>query len=87
MRAVIWGALLLSGAAHAASLTLDKQPVLLGKTESVGVTFTLDEPPDAEVRPLRVAVNVGSFAPIERKGRGVYKTVLTLTKRGAQVFA
>jgi hypothetical protein len=59
----------------AASLTLDKQPVLLGKTESVGVTITLDEPPGAEVRPLRVAVNVGSFSPVERIGPGRYKTV------------
>jgi hypothetical protein len=66
----------LAGAsAHAASLTLEKQPVLLGKTESVGVTITLDEPPGAEVRPLRVAVNVGSFSAVERLGPGKYKTV------------
>ncbi|MBL8957622.1 MAG: hypothetical protein JNK82_43005 [Myxococcaceae bacterium] len=53
---------------------MEKQPVLLGKTESVGVTITLDEPPGAEVRPLRVAVNVGSFSPVQRKGPGKYTT-------------
>ncbi len=65
---------LLSATAHAASLTLDKQPVLLGKTESVGVTITLDEPPGADVRPLRVAVNVGSFSTVQRVGPGKYTT-------------
>lgn len=65
---------LIAASAHAASLTLEKQPVLLGKTESVGVTITLDEPPGAEVRPLRVAVNVGTFSPAERVAPGRYKT-------------
>lgn len=74
MRSILVG-VLIAGVSHAASLTLDKQPVLLGKTESVGVIITLDEPPGAEVRPLRVAVNVGSFAPAERIGPGRYKTV------------
>lgn len=65
---------LLSATVHAASLTLEKQPVLLGKTESVGVTITLDEPAGAEVRPLRIAVNVGSFTPPQRTAPGKYKT-------------
>ncbi len=71
---VLWVAVLFAASAHAASLALDKQPVLLGKTESVGVTITLDEPQGAEVRPLRVAVNVGSFSPVQRKGPGKYTT-------------
>ena len=65
---------LVSATVHAASLTLEKQPVLLGKTESVGVTITLDEPPGAEVRPLRIAVNVGSFSPPQRTAPGRYQT-------------
>jgi hypothetical protein len=64
---------LVAASAHAASLALDKQPVLLGKTESVGVTFTIDEPPGADVRPLRIAVNVGTFSPVQRLGPGKYK--------------
>jgi len=71
---LIWVAVLFAATAHAASLALDKQPVLLGKTESVGVTITLDEPQGAEVRPLRIAVNVGSFSPVQRKGPGKYTT-------------
>ncbi|MBK7860356.1 MAG: hypothetical protein IPJ65_17440 [Archangiaceae bacterium] len=73
MRISLVVSLLVSALTHAASLTLDKQPVLLGKTEAVGVTITLDEPAGAEVRPLRVAVNVGSFSVVQRLGPGKYK--------------
>ncbi len=74
MRAVLFVCLWVFSA-QAASLSLEKQPVLLGKTESVGVTLTIDEPPGAEVRPLRLAVNVGSFSAVERIAPGKYKTV------------
>jgi hypothetical protein len=66
---------LIGATAHGASLTLEKQPVVLGKTESVGVVIELDEPPGAEVRPLRLAVNVGSFSAVERVAKGRYRTV------------
>ena len=67
----------LSGFAHAASLQLEKTPIILGQTESVGVTIEIDEPDGADVRPLRLAVNVGSFAPVQRLSAGHYKTTYT----------
>lgn len=67
--------LLLGTLAPGATLTLEQSPVYLGKTESVGVVFTVDEAPDSELRPLRVAVNVGSFSEVERISAGKYKSV------------
>lgn len=61
----------------AASLELEKSPVVLGQTESVPVLITLDEPAGAEVRPLRLAVNVGSFSAVQRLGPGRYRSVYT----------
>ncbi|MEW5737943.1 MAG: hypothetical protein AB1938_03400 [Myxococcota bacterium] len=67
----------LSCAAQAASLTLDKTPVVLGKTESVAVVIQIDEPEGADLRPLRLAVNVGSFGAVQRLARGKYRAVYT----------
>jgi hypothetical protein len=61
--------------AAAASVSLDEPRVVLGRTESVAVTLKVDEPPGAEDRPLRVAVNVGSFSEVTRVAPGVYRTV------------
>lgn len=66
--------LTLSGA-QAASLTLDEEPVVLGRSESVGVTVRVEEPPGTAERPLRLAVNVGSFGEVTRTGPGVYRSV------------
>lgn len=63
----------LTAQAHAASLSLDRGPVVLGKTESVGVTIRVDERPGTEERPLRLSVNVGSFGEVTRVGPGVYR--------------
>ena len=66
----------LTGAvAQAASLTLDREPVILGRSESVGVTVHTDEPPGTSERPLRLAVNVGSFGEVSRTGPGTYRAV------------
>lgn len=70
--AIAWGA---AAEALGASVSLDKGPIVLGRTESVGVTFTLDEAPGTEDRPLRLSVNVGSFASITRTAPGKYRSV------------
>ncbi|MBI3183924.1 MAG: hypothetical protein HYZ28_17440, partial [Myxococcales bacterium] len=59
----------------ASSLSLDRGPVVLGRTESVGVTLQVEEAPGEEDRPLRLAINVGSFGEITRVKPGVYRTV------------
>lgn len=74
-RAAALGVLLWSGLSLAASVTLDKEPVVLGRTESVGVIIKINELPGTEARPLRLSVNVGSFGNIERVGPGTYRTV------------
>lgn len=61
--------------AFGASVALDRGPVVLGRTESVGVTFKIEEAAGAEDRPLRLSVNVGSFSGITRKSPGVYRSV------------
>ncbi|MGC4119796.1 MAG: Ig-like domain-containing protein [Myxococcales bacterium] len=61
--------------ARAASLALDQGPVILGRVESVGVTIRIDEAPGSEDRPLRLAVNVGSFGVAQRTGPGTYRAV------------
>lgn len=63
------------GVAHAGHIALDRGPVVLGRTESVGVTLHVDEPPGAQDRPIRVAVNVGHFSEVVRKGPGLYRSV------------
>lgn len=61
----------------AASLQLEKAPLVLGQTESVGVTIEIDEAAGAELRPLRLAVNVGSFSPVQRLAAGKYRAIYT----------
>jgi hypothetical protein len=69
---------LLAGEAHAASLTLDKSPIVLGRVQSVGVTLRVEEEPGVSPdRPLRLSVNVGSFGEVTRIGPGIYKTIYT----------
>ncbi len=71
-------ALLWASSALAASLSLDKGPVVLGRTESVGVTIRIDEVPGTEDRPLQLATNVGSFGPATRTGAGIYRSVFVM---------
>jgi hypothetical protein len=86
MRTFLLGVGLLSAVANAASVSLEKEPVVLGRTESVALTIKIDELPGTEARPLRLSVNVGSFGPIERVGPGTYRTVyLPPTTRFPQV--
>ncbi|MCI0569946.1 MAG: Ig-like domain-containing protein [Myxococcaceae bacterium] len=66
--------LLVPAVASAASLSLDRGPVVLGRTRSVGVTLRVEEPPGSEGRPLRLSVNVGSFGAVTRVSPGVYRT-------------
>jgi hypothetical protein len=68
-------ALVLPMSAEAASLSLDRGPIVLGRTQSVGITVEMEEPPESADRPLRLSVNVGSFAPVTRTGPGKYRTI------------
>jgi hypothetical protein len=68
-------ALLWASAAGAATVELDQQPVVLGRTESVGVTLRVDEDPRGAGHPLRLAVNVGAFGAVTREAPGVYRSV------------
>jgi hypothetical protein len=74
-RSCLLGCLFWAAAAQAATLTLDKEPVVLGRSESVTVTVHVDEPPGTADRPLRLAVNVGSFGEVTRAGPGAYRVV------------
>ncbi len=74
-RALLLAALLAAGSSFATSISLDRGPVILGRTESVGVTIRVDEPPGTEDRPLRLAVNVGTFGEVTRVKPGVYRAV------------
>ncbi len=73
-RALVAMLLTCSGVASAASLSLDRGPIILGRTESVGVTLRLDETPGTEERPLRVNASVGHFTELTRVKPGVYRT-------------
>jgi len=73
-------ALLLASAAPVAlgaSLSIGGGAVVLGRTESSPVLIRVDEPPGAEVLPLRLSVNVGQFAEPKRVGPGQYRAVYT----------
>ena len=77
--ACLWLLVFASSAALAAdaSLQLEKSPIVLGQTESVAVTITILEPAGEALRPLRLAVNVGSFSPVQRTAQGKYRAVYT----------
>lgn len=72
-------ALVASASAFAAGATLavEKSPIVLGQTESVAVTISVTEPAGEALRPLRLAVNVGSFSPVQRTAQGKYRAVYT----------
>ncbi|RJS24904.1 hypothetical protein DRW03_07150 [Corallococcus sp. H22C18031201] len=63
--------------AVAASLELDAEPIVLGKTETVGVTLRVPEPARTPRPALRLVVNVGTFSEVTRQGPGVYRSVYT----------
>src|SRR5512138_847643 len=60
---------------RSASIHIEKGAVVLGKTESMPMTIRVDEPAGADIRPLRIAVNVGSFSEPTRLGPGKYRVV------------
>jgi hypothetical protein len=62
-------------APRAASISIEGGAIVLGKSESVPIRIQVDEPPDADVRPLRLAVNVGSFSEPTRLGPGKYRAI------------
>jgi len=62
-------------APRAASIHLEGGAVVLGRTESMPMVIRVDEPPGADVRPLRLAVNVGSFSEPTRLGPGKYRVI------------
>lgn len=73
-------------AARPASLSIENGAIVLGRTESATVTVRVDEPPGAEDRPLRLAVNVGSFSEPRRLAAGKYRvTYLPPSTRFPQV--
>lgn len=67
--------LLLASYAFAGALKLETEPVVLGKTESVRLELTLDEPEGTEDRPLQLHTNVGSFGDVSRVGPGRFSVV------------
>jgi hypothetical protein len=66
---------LLPAAALAASISVEGDAVVLGRTESAKVLLQVDEPPTTAERPLRLSVNVGSFSEPEHVGPGRYRAV------------
>ncbi|MBI5542579.1 MAG: hypothetical protein HY901_01725, partial [Deltaproteobacteria bacterium] len=70
--AAMWLCTLIPALATAASLTLEREPLVLGRVESVGVTLRVAEPPGTEGLPLHLSVNVGSFGEVSRLEPGVY---------------
>ncbi len=78
LRALALGALLAAGApaiARAASIHIETGAVVLGRTESVPVVIRVTEQPGTEDRPLRLAVNVGSFSEPTKIGKGTYRAI------------
>ena len=61
--------------ARAASIAIEGGAVVLGRTESVPVVIRVAEPPGSEDRPLRLAVNVGSFSEPTKIGKGTYRAI------------
>ena len=62
-------------AAHGGELKLDKEPVVLGRTESVRMELTVDEAPGTADRPLQLKANVGTFGEVSRLGPGRYQAI------------
>lgn len=61
-------------AASAASISLDGGPIVLGETQSAGITLRVADDQSTVDRPLRLSVNVGRFGEVTRTGPGVYRT-------------
>jgi hypothetical protein len=61
--------------ALAASISIEGGAVVLGRTESVPVVIRVAEPTGTEDRPLRLAVNVGSFSEPTKIGKGTYRAI------------
>lgn len=61
-------------ATHAASISLDGGPIVLGETQSAGITLRIADDQSSADRPLRLSVNVGRFGEVTRIGPGIYRT-------------
>lgn len=61
--------------ARAASISIEGGAVVLGRTESVPIVIRVSEQPGTEDRPLRLAVNVGSFSEPTKVGKGTYRAI------------
>ena len=68
---------LLPAAARSASLTVEDGPIVLGRTEQAMVVLEVEEPAGTEEQPVRLAVNVGTFGPVERVGPGRHRARYT----------
>src|SRR6266568_4464825 len=68
---------LVPAAAQSASLTVEDGPIVLGRTEQAMVVLEVEEPAGTEEQPIRLAVNVGSFGPVERVGPGRHRVCYT----------
>jgi hypothetical protein len=55
-----------------------KKPLVLGEVDEVPITIQAPETKETEDRPLRVAVNVGTFSAVERTSPGVYRATYKL---------
>src|ERR1700694_1882158 len=73
LRACVILLTLLPVAARGASLTVEDGPIVLGQTEQAMVLLQVEEPAGTEDQPVRLAVNVGSFGPVERVGPGGHR--------------
>lgn len=67
--------LLILAGLSATQIKLDAEPVILGTTESVGITLDVDEAPERQAWPLRAAVSIGTLSELRRVQDGVYTTV------------
>lgn len=74
-RFLLFAVALLAFSAPAASVKVEQEPVVLGRTESVRLELTLDEPAGTEERPLQLQANVGTFGDVRRLGPGRYTAV------------
>ncbi|HEX7490033.1 MAG TPA: hypothetical protein VF341_14085, partial [Anaeromyxobacteraceae bacterium] len=52
-------------------------PIVLGQTEQAMVVLQVEEPAGTEGQPVELAVNVGSFGPVERVGPGRHRARYT----------
>jgi hypothetical protein len=71
--------LLVAAAPEAVSLTVEgPEELVLGDVDRVPVVLTVPFDAEAQGRPLRIAVNVGRFTPVQSVGDDRYRTIYEL---------